>query len=130
MGDLLLMCQVETSMGVENTDQILDVDGVDGIFIGPLDLAASLGHMGETDHPVVRAALEKVEASAAKKPAKILAGFAAGRPLADMFSAGYRMVASTADMILVRQAAVEDASIGKWLLLLLERTQLRNRELH
>jgi hypothetical protein len=38
--------------------QILAVEGVDAVFIGPADLAASLGHLGEAGHPEVRAAIE------------------------------------------------------------------------
>merc|ERR1712224_485588 len=62
---------------------------------------------------VVRSALAKVEAAAADKPDKILAGFSGGRPLADLFSAGYRMVASTADMVLLRQGALADVAAGQ-----------------
>jgi len=106
--DMLLLCQVETPAAIDSISQILDVDGVDGVFVGPLDLSASLGHLGNAGHSEVRAAIEKVETAAAQRPEKILAGFSGGRATADMYSAGYRMVASTADVALIRQGAMDD----------------------
>jgi 2-dehydro-3-deoxy-L-rhamnonate aldolase len=55
---LCLLVQVESVRGLENLDEILSVEGVDGVFIGPADLSASMGYMGQSDHPVVRAAIE------------------------------------------------------------------------
>jgi 4-hydroxy-2-oxoheptanedioate aldolase len=56
--EVCLIVQVETRAGLENIDAILAVDGVDGAFIGPADLAASLGHLGDPHHPAVEAAIE------------------------------------------------------------------------
>lgn len=53
-----LIVQIESLAGIQALDEILDVDGVDGIFIGPADLAASLGHLGNPRHPDVQAAVE------------------------------------------------------------------------
>jgi len=53
-----LLLQVETKKGLENLDELLTVEGVDGIFIGPSDLAASLGHLGNPGHPEVVSAIE------------------------------------------------------------------------
>ncbi|WP_102108401.1 aldolase/citrate lyase family protein [Oceaniglobus roseus] len=55
---LCLLVQVETRTGIQNLDAIAAVDGVDGVFIGPADLAASMGHPGNTGHPEVVAAVE------------------------------------------------------------------------
>ena len=52
-----LIVQVETVKGLENLDEILAVPGVDGVFIGPSDLAASLGHLGDPGHPDVVATI-------------------------------------------------------------------------
>ena len=51
----LLLPMVETRSGVERVDDILGVDGVDGIFVGPYDLALSLGQESVLDAPVVSA---------------------------------------------------------------------------
>ena len=56
--ELCLIVQVETGEALEQLEAIADVEGVDGVFIGPGDLAASLGHVGEPGHPQVAAAVE------------------------------------------------------------------------
>lgn len=53
-----LIVQVETGAGVAAVDEILAVDGVDGIYLGPADLSSSLGHPGQREHPDVVAAIE------------------------------------------------------------------------
>jgi 4-hydroxy-2-oxoheptanedioate aldolase len=53
-----VVVQVESERGLAEIESIAAVDGVDGIFIGPSDLAASLGHLGHPEHPEVRAAIE------------------------------------------------------------------------
>ena len=53
-----LLVQVESRLALENLDAIAAVDGVDGVFIGPADLSASLGHVGGSAHPEVVAAME------------------------------------------------------------------------
>jgi 4-hydroxy-2-oxoheptanedioate aldolase len=54
-----VLVQVESEEGLHNVESIAAVDGVAGIFIGPADLAASLGHLGRPDHPRVRAEIEQ-----------------------------------------------------------------------
>ncbi len=79
--ELCLIVQVETSEACAQIEAIAAVDGVDGLFIGPSDLAASMGHPGAPGHPAVVAAIEDAitRIVAAGKPAGILtldAGFA------------------------------------------------------
>lgn len=59
--ELILMIQIEHIEGVKNIDSILAVPGIDSIFIGPYDLSASMGLMGQVDHPEVRAAISLVK---------------------------------------------------------------------
>jgi 4-hydroxy-2-oxoheptanedioate aldolase len=54
-----LLVQAETREALANLDAIAAVDGVDGVFIGPADLSASLGHVGNPNHPEVQAAIEE-----------------------------------------------------------------------
>jgi 4-hydroxy-2-oxoheptanedioate aldolase len=49
--DTLIVLQIEGKEGIQNLDEIMDVDGVDVLFIGAFDLAASLGVSGQLDHP-------------------------------------------------------------------------------
>jgi 4-hydroxy-2-oxoheptanedioate aldolase len=55
---ICVLVQVETQTALDNIEAIAAVEGVDGIFIGPADLSASLGYIGQQNHPVVRAAIE------------------------------------------------------------------------
>lgn len=68
--ELCLILQVETAEALARIPEIAAVDGVDGLFIGPADLAASMGHAGDLQHPDVVAAIE----------AGIRAIVASGRP--------------------------------------------------
>jgi 2-dehydro-3-deoxyglucarate aldolase len=67
--------QIESRAGVAATAAIAAVDGVDCIFVGPSDLAAGMGHLGNANHPEVQEAIALVYAAAkaAGKPAGILA---------------------------------------------------------
>ena len=72
--ELCLLVQVETQEALDALEAIAAVDGVDGVFVGPGDLAASLGHAGQTMHPSVVAAVEDAirRVRACGKPAGIL----------------------------------------------------------
>lgn len=72
--ELCLLVQIETGEALRRLEEIAAVDGVDGVFIGPADLAASLGHVGEAGHPEVVAAVEDAvrRLRAIGKPAGIL----------------------------------------------------------
>jgi 4-hydroxy-2-oxoheptanedioate aldolase len=56
--EVCLLVQVESREALDNLESICAVDGVDGVFIGPADLSASLGHRGNPGHPEVQAAIE------------------------------------------------------------------------
>ncbi len=56
--EVCLIVQAETVTAMENLAEIAAVEGVDGVFIGPSDLSASMGHIGNPDHPEVVAAIE------------------------------------------------------------------------
>jgi 4-hydroxy-2-oxoheptanedioate aldolase len=58
-GEVCLLVQAETVTALTNIEAICAVDGIDGVFIGPADLAASMGHRGRPGHPEVQAAIEQ-----------------------------------------------------------------------
>ncbi len=103
--DVCLLVQVETGEALANLEDIAAVDGVDGVFIGPADLAASLGHIGNAQHPEVQAALrDGVERlKRLGKPAGILT------PNEDeakrYIEWGFRFVAVGIDLVLLLRAA-------------------------
>ena len=72
--EICLLVQIETRAGLENLEAIAKTDGVDGVFIGPADLAAGLGHLGDIAHPEVQSAIEGAiqRIRACGKPAGIL----------------------------------------------------------
>jgi 2-dehydro-3-deoxyglucarate aldolase len=73
--NICVMVQIESMAGVAAVKQIAAVDGVDSIFVGPSDLAAALGHLGNPGHPEVQAVIAQIfaDAKAAGKPSGILA---------------------------------------------------------
>lgn len=63
--DNIVVCvQIESPNAVANIDAICKVEGIDSVFIGPSDLAASYGHLGNANHPEVQAAIATVVARA------------------------------------------------------------------
>jgi len=102
--ELCLLVQVETRKAMANVEAIAAVEGVDGVFIGPNDLAADMGYLGNWQHPevwkVMEGAAKKIR-QAGKAPG-ILVGEADGQRCLDM---GYLFVAVGADVgMLVRGA--------------------------
>jgi 4-hydroxy-2-oxoheptanedioate aldolase len=74
--ELCLLIQIETLQALSDMEAIASVEGVDGVFIGPNDLAASLGHLGNQSHPDVVGAIESAIArlKAIGKPSGIYTG--------------------------------------------------------
>ena len=74
--EICVLVQVETRTALDQLEAIAKVDGVDGVFIGPSDLAASLGHLGNPQHADVQNAMQDAvkRLKALKKPAGILTG--------------------------------------------------------
>lgn len=62
--EICLLVQAETTLALDNLDAMLELDGVDGVFIGPSDLSASMGYVGNAGHPdvvaVIDATIEKI----------------------------------------------------------------------
>jgi len=103
--DLCLVVQVETRDALDRLEEIATVDGVDAVFIGPADLAASLGHPGNPGHPEVVAAIEGAigRLGALGVPSGILTlDRAFARRCIDL---GTRFTALTVDMALLGQSA-------------------------
>jgi 4-hydroxy-2-oxoheptanedioate aldolase len=73
--EICMLVQIETRAGLDHLEAIARTDGIDGVFIGPADLAAGLGHLGEIGHAEVQSAIRDAIARirACGKPAGILA---------------------------------------------------------
>jgi 2-dehydro-3-deoxyglucarate aldolase len=74
--NIAILVQIESRKGFGAADEIAAVEGVDGLFVGPSDLAAAFGHLGNANHPEVQDAIRHIfaRAHAAGKAAGILAG--------------------------------------------------------
>ena len=108
--EVCLLVQIESAAALEHVDSIARVDGVDGLLIGPSDLAATLGHRGASSHPDVRSAIDRAVTRivAAGKPAGILA---TDEKLAREFVAvGCTFVAVGVDTALLARATSELAA--------------------
>lgn len=109
----LLLAQIETRQGVEAAGEIAAVDGIDCIFIGPFDLAGSLGNPGQPEHKDTRAAIRRILKAVSKtgKPLSTLTN--ADRNARKLFAEGYDLVFSGSDLGMLRMAFQADASSGQ-----------------
>jgi len=102
--EICVLVQAETRKSLDNLEAICSVDGIDGVFIGPNDLAADLGHRGDIPHPDVQQAIAdaiKRIRSCGKAPG-ILVGEADAQRMLDL---GALFVAVGADAGVLRTAA-------------------------
>lgn len=103
--EVCLLVQAESVTALRNLEAICDVPGIDGVFIGPADLAASMGHRGRPGDPAVVAAIEDAYRRIVK------CGKAAGTLMTDEKSArralelGCTFVATGVDVLLYAAAA-------------------------
>jgi 2-dehydro-3-deoxyglucarate aldolase/4-hydroxy-2-oxoheptanedioate aldolase len=105
--EIFIMTAVETPEAVANLEEILQVEGLDGIFIGPMDLASSMGHFGDPSQPDVQEAIHAIES-------KVLA---AGKVLSTttgtwdsakiLFERGYQMLMLMADGVSLAKLATQ-----------------------
>ncbi len=108
--NFMLLLQIETATAVDAAAEIAAVDGVDCIFIGPFDLAGSLGHRAEPDHKDTKAAIRKIS-KAVKASGKLLSTL--NTPKSDakaLLARGFDLVFSGSDISMLRQAMSSDAA--------------------
>ncbi len=106
--DTVVIIQAEGKKAIENLDEIMEVPGVDVIFVGPYDLSSSLGHVGEIDHPEVVAAVKDILARATAKGIKVgcfADSIEGGMKWRDL---GVKFIGYSEDIYLFYQKAKED----------------------
>jgi 2-keto-3-deoxy-L-rhamnonate aldolase RhmA len=109
----MVLAQIETKGGLEAVEKIAAVDGVDMLFVGPNDLSTSLGHFGQGDHPTVRAAIDRIIAAAKAKGKWLGTVPTKERDAKALFSLGFDLVISGADVALLREAAANHVKAQK-----------------
>jgi len=108
----LLICQIETPMGLQNVDEIAAVEGVDALFFGPddmrlraglpMDQPLPVGYFDEALHTVIQAA---------QKHRKFAGGvFGAPQSLVQAVELGYRLIVATGDVMLLSQGSTNKAT--------------------
>ncbi len=107
--DSLLMLQIEHIDAVNNIEEILAVEGIDGTYIGPYDLSCSMGLPGQLNHPEVEAAkkrvLEATKAHGLAPGIHLVHPEAARRELKSCAEQGYRFIALGTDILFLGDAA-------------------------
>lgn len=103
--EICLLVQVETREALDNLEAIANVEGVDGVFIGPADLSASLGYAGQSTHPdmtaIIDSALARIRACG-KAPGILAVTPERAQQCLDL---GALFVAVGMDMMLLRTGA-------------------------
>jgi 4-hydroxy-2-oxoheptanedioate aldolase len=114
LNELLLIAQVEHIDAVENIVDIGATDGIDALFIGPMDLAGSMNHFEDLAAPEVQQTVKDIEKKI-RSTGKIMGCFPLPKTsLADLERHGHQLIAAQSDVILfVRAAAQAAAEWGK-----------------
>jgi 2-dehydro-3-deoxyglucarate aldolase len=111
--DLVVIAQIEHIDGINDLENIINVNGIDGAFIGPYDLSGSLGIPGKYDEPIVIEALERFKAVCLKKG--ISMGFHVIDPQSDRLQAkideGYNFLAFSTDFLFMGANARNEMKI-------------------
>ena len=105
---VMVIVQIEHIDAVNNLDEILSVQGLTGIVVGPNDLSGSMGHMGEPRHPAVLKAIETVIAKA--RQSGVFVGIAVGddpEVLVEWVDKGMQWVLMGCDFTLLLRAATQ-----------------------
>ena len=103
--DVMVILMIETKAAVANIEAILQVPGIDMLSIGPFDLSASMGHLGQPQHPEVVGAIAKVEQAARKANIPLGISVPDKHTAYAMMARGYRFFVIGADVEYLYQSA-------------------------
>ena len=103
--EIAVIVMIESKEAVENIDEILSVDGVDGVFVGPYDLSGSYGITGQTSHKVIQTALKKIAESCRQhnKSAGLHIVYPTEEAIEKTISDGFTFIALGVDMVFLRE---------------------------
>lgn len=112
--DLCLLAQMETATAVERVEELASVSDID-LFVGPADLAASMGHPGNQSHPEVRAACKRI-LEAASKNGKMVATACAQSDYAFWIENGVSLLFCTNDVACLKAAGASSLKAAQQIL--------------
>ena len=104
--ELLIIAQIETREAVKNIEDILSVDGIDVSYIGPADLSASHGHLGNMSHPEVQEAIDRVYDASVAAGVATGVHMGSGKTIMDRVEKGYNFITVGNDLGFVRAGAM------------------------
>ncbi|ASJ70164.1 HpcH/HpaI aldolase family protein [Granulosicoccus antarcticus] len=108
--NFMLIVQIETREGMEQAEQIAAVPGVDCVFIGPSDLAGSLGHRAQPEHKEVRAAIRQIYKNVKKTGKPVSTLNFTSRNAKQLITDGFDLVFSGSDMTMLSKALQQDVA--------------------
>ena len=98
--ELLIVIQIETKKAVENINDILSVKGIDATLVGPMDLSASYGFLGQPNHPKVKEIIKRI--ADAHKGTNVVPGIASSiNNVREHVEMGYKFINVTSDCDLI-----------------------------
>lgn len=105
--EIAMIMQIEHKDAITNINEIVQVNGVDGVFIGPLDLSGSMGITGQLQHPAMREALATYLAACRRH--QVAAGLHIVRPnpqnIGEAIQNGYTLIALGVDVVFMAEGA-------------------------
>ena len=102
---IAVIVQAEHADAVENIDEIVKVDGVDAVLLGPYDLAASLGKMGQVDDPVVTQAIDRVTQACLDVDMPLVIFCVTADAVRPYMERGYRLIVAGVDVLFLGNGA-------------------------
>jgi 2-keto-3-deoxy-L-rhamnonate aldolase RhmA len=108
--DIAVILQAEHVQAVENIDAIVKVPGIDAILIGPYDLSASMGRIGQVTDPVVQKAIKKVTKACRGARIPLGAFGVSAKAVTGFIKSGFNLIAVGADVLFLGGAAKETLS--------------------
>jgi 2-keto-3-deoxy-L-rhamnonate aldolase RhmA len=103
--DVAVVIQAEHIEAVENIEAIVQVPGIDAVLIGPYDLSASLGRLGQVDHPEVVSAVDRVTQACQGTGVPLGIFGISAKAVRPYIERGYTLIVAGADAMLLGQAA-------------------------
>jgi 2-dehydro-3-deoxyglucarate aldolase/4-hydroxy-2-oxoheptanedioate aldolase len=105
--EIAVIVQVEHIEAVANIDAILDVPGIDGVFVGPFDLSGSMDLPGQINHPKVQEAIRQVIAACEKRDIARCIYAHSPQHAKTYMEQGYRVIGLCTDYIMLARTAAE-----------------------
>ena len=105
--NIAVIVQAEHIDAVNNIDEIVEVDGIDAVFIGPYDLSASMGLMGQVDHPEVVEAIDRVGRACQQRDIALGYFGTTAESVQDYVRKGYHLICAGTDAGFVTAGAEE-----------------------